>query len=599
VTRRLAAFLLALALVSCGGSPSSPAAGSSATPVPPVNTGPNPCAAALAASGGVSASAAHPAPKHDGLGRDKRGSRELLALHGLARGDRVSARTTKAASAARSGDVAVLADDGSLLLPANAFDLAGAALRFEPNGQGGYDVRGATTPFRGDVGRRVALQDDDSSEQGLAFAFPFYGASRASAFVNSDGNVTFGAGDRDSSDRSIGRLLAGPPRVAPFFADLDPSAGGGVFVSAAADAFTVTWCGVPDYDATGKLTAQASLLPGGAIEVRIDSSTTLREAVVGLSPGGAASLTPLDLSSATATSSAGGSGAVAERFAPDPGLDLVAASRAFYAAFADAYDQLVFWTDARAIESGTFAFESTVRNAITGIGADTLNTSAEYGSGGALESVVLMDDLGKYPADPNARANGENTSLALVAHETGHRWGATLRFRDAGGKASDAWLGRQLAHWSFFFDSDASVLEGNDIEETGGGFRTVDAVRRYGPFDLYAMGLLAPSEVPASFYVESPAGTSQTRESAPRTGVSFSGTRRNVTIDDVVAAMGAREPASSGAPRRHRQAWVYVVSRGRTADPAAIAKLEMFRRAFEGYFFEATGRRMSVETRLD
>ncbi len=113
------------------------------------------------------------------------------------------------------------------------------------------------------------------------------------------------------------------------------------------------------------------------------------------------------------------------------------------------------------------------------------------------------------------------------------------------------------------------------------------------------MGLVAPSEVPASFYVESPSGASQTRESAPRTGVSFTGTRRNVTIQDVVAAMGAREPPSSRAPRQHRQAWVYVVGRGRTADPAAVAKLETFRRAFEGYFFEATGRRMSVETRLD
>jgi hypothetical protein len=44
---------------------------------------------------------------------------------------------------------------------------------------------------------------------------------------------------------------------------------------------------------------------------------------------------------------------------------------------------------------------------------------------------------------------------------------------------------------------------------------------------------------------------------------------------------------------------VYVVSRGRTADPAAIAKLETIRRAFEDYFASATGGRMSVETRLD
>jgi len=47
----------------------------------------------------------------------------------------------------------------------------------------------------------------------------------------------------------------------------------------------------------------------------------------------------------------------------------------------------------------------------------------------------------------------------------------------------------------------------------------------------------------------------------------------------------------------HRQAWLYVVSAGRTADPAAIAKLETIRRAFEGFFASATGGRMSVEDR--
>ena len=67
----------------------------------------------------------------------------------------------------------------------------------------------------------------------------------------------------------------------------------------------------------------------------------------------------------------------------------------------------------------------------------------------------------------------------------------------------------------------------------------------------------------------------------------------------MVSAMGPRDPPASRSPRGHRQAWVYVVSRGRTADPAAVAKLETIRRAFEAFFSAATGGRMSVETRLD
>jgi len=63
--------------------------------------------------------------------------------------------------------------------------------------------------------------------------------------------------------------------------------------------------------------------------------------------------------------------------------------------------------------------------------------------------------------------------------------------------------------------------------------------------------------------------------------------------------MGARSPAAGSGPRAHRQAWIYVVSAGHTADPSAIAKLETFRSAFEGFFAQATGGRMSVETRLE
>ena len=45
------------------------------------------------------------------------------------------------------------------------------------------------------------------------------------------------------------------------------------------------------------------------------------------------------------------------------------------------------------------------------------------------------------------------------------------------------------------------------------------------------------------------------------------------------------------------QAWVYLVSRGRTADGTALAKLDAIRRAFGDFFPTATGGRM-VQTWL-
>jgi hypothetical protein len=196
-------------------------------------------------------------------------------------------------------------------------------------------------------------------------------------------------------------------------------------------------------------------------------------------------------------------------------------------------------------------------------------------------------------------AVGENSTLSLLGHESGHRWLATLAFRGPSGASSDLLLGRQRAHWSFFFDSDASFMEGNDIEDLGGGsFRTTAAVQRYSLLDLYAMGLVEASEVPALFFVDQATGLGQDRESGPRTGVSFSGSRRDLTLADIVAAVGPRRPSAGQSPRLHRQAFVYVVGRGRTADPAALAKLERIRAEWEPFFASATGGRMTLDARL-
>ena len=120
-------------------------------------------------------------------------------------------------------------DEGDLLLPANAFDLRSAAFLFARNGSGGYDIRSSTRAFLSTVGDKVVLADDASARIALPFAFPFYAGRYTEAFINSDGNVTFVTEDHASTDRNVARLLTGPPRIAPVFADLDPSKAGGVF----------------------------------------------------------------------------------------------------------------------------------------------------------------------------------------------------------------------------------------------------------------------------------------------------------------------------------------------------------------------------------
>ena len=157
------------------------------------------------------------------------------------------------------GDVAVIQDEGDIILPANAIDLAGKGLTFARNASGGYDIRPGDAAFDRTLGTQLSLGDDATTNVPLGAAASFFGQSYTSAWVNSDGNVTFGEGDKASTERDISRFMTGAPRIALAFADLDPSSGGAVYASARSDAFVVTWCAVPGFDDPLTVTAQVVL----------------------------------------------------------------------------------------------------------------------------------------------------------------------------------------------------------------------------------------------------------------------------------------------------------------------------------------------------
>jgi hypothetical protein len=208
--------------------------------------------------------------------------------------------------------------------------------------------------------------------------------------------------------------------------------------------------------------------------------------------------------------------------------------------------------------------------------------------------VVFMDVV-----DPYLDVNG----FEILGHEVAHRWLAHFRFKDSRGTTSGALLGRGGVHWSFFLDTDASVMEGNDIADAGGGrFQTVDFTRRYSALDQYAMGLRGPEEVPPFFYVEGADNFRPNRpykfSSSPEAGVTFTGVRRAVRVEDVLAVMGPRIPDAAHAPRFSRLAFVLVADATAPATPARIAGVARIRARFEDLFGEATEGRGSVDTSL-
>lgn len=524
----------------------------------------------------------------------------------ISRPGRADLRSASASATASLdvGNVAVLKNEGDMVFLKNPLDLQGKGFEFSPVAAG-YSLSRVDRPVVPDTGTRLSLTDDSNVAVPLPFAFTFYGKSYSQVFVNSDGNVTFGVGESSSTARTLGRLVAGPPRIAPLLTDLDPGVGGTVTTSGDGDRFRVTWSEVPLFEQRDKNTFQVTLNRDGRIEFAYDATNLtggLDEGVAGIGPGAEeGGVTVVDLSAAAGAT---GAGAIAESFRSETSIDTVAVARKFYRSHPDDFQQLIVYTSRPSIgrSQEAFAFEQTVSNRDTGIGVAATNETATYGSAGRLESFVLMDFALKYPADLNQKMLGDDSALSVLAHEVGHRWLAQARFRD-GAADSEELLGRQKAHWSYAMNSSGSHDEGNDIEDLGGGqFRTGVSSVRYGPLDQYLMGIRPPEEVPPFFFIRTPkfvtSGAVVSPEESPGTGVGMTGTRKDVTVNDVIAAMGPRNPpAAAGAPP-FRVAFIYVTL-DESLDAPALERIESIRAAFEPFFAQSTGGRRTIDTRLN
>jgi uncharacterized protein (TIGR03437 family) len=556
-----------------------------------------------------------------GTHREK--AKEQIYLHGVSERIRGKGPIELLAAQPRPraqdiGNIAVLEDNGDLLLRPNPFNLNGRTVTFQAldgnatryrfqTGADTYDAQAASSgsPLDG-------LGDDDARPVALPFAFPFYGASYSQVFVNSDGNLTFGESDTASTDRSLGRMTGGPPRISALFRDLDPSqAPQSVRVRAEAGRFVVSWVAVPEYreSGTGPLqTFQLRLFPDGRIEFAYSSITT-QEAVVGISPGRRQGTT--SLVSFLSGSAGEFTGTIAEVFRGGSSeIDIVATARRFYETHEDAYDYLVIFNNAGIRASaGAVAFEVTVRNSRTGIGEEQVDFGPVFGSPARLQAVMNMGPLEQYPGDPYAPIPGRgsvtgDTAMTVLGHEAGHLFLAFVSYRDPNNPSARPMLGAQQAHWSFFFNSDASLLEGNRIRDNGAQsavrFTTVATVEGFSPLDQYLMGLRAPEEVtpPHELFVVNGATVNRTSSSLPEPGVSFNGNRRDTSIQEIIQTEGRRTPDHTVSQRRFRFAFLLVTAQGNQPSQLELDKLERFRQEFEAFFRRATSERAWADTTL-
>jgi hypothetical protein len=103
--------------------------------------------------------------------------------------------------------------------------------------------------------------------------------------------------------------------------------------------------------------------------------------------------------------------------------------------------------------------------------------------------------------------------------------------------------------------------------------------------DLYAMGLLRPEEVPETFILQDLRGVGDNR---------YRATRVPVRIQDILAAMGPRVPATAQAQKEFRLGFYLVHEPGRAADPALLVRANRLAAAVAEFFHAATGGRMRI-----
>lgn len=543
--------------------------------------------------------AARTVPDHPWCGTSRSGLAAQVAIH-RDHLRRLSEHDTKSRSvieADRVGDVAVLIDDGSLIVQPNPLDLSNFGIQYTPQKKGGFVASASDAILEENLGERISLSDDDSRQITFPkkFRFRFYGKLQKRMFVHSDGNLTFTAPDAASTARDLNRLISGPPRIAPLFADLNPEAAtgeAGIYVLTSDKKVVVTWRDVPEFDQSNRNTFQVVLYPDGRITFAFGTLQT-REAVVGVAPGNDGEVRLVDYT-ASLPSGVLKTG-IAERFATARSFDHLAVARAFFRELADEYDHLIVFLDFPQSLGGAFAFEAPVKNEIRGIGQPVFDFTSQVGSRGRLRSFVQMGTLSRYPDDPDTEFLGTNSTLDVLGQETGHRWLSFLRFVDGNGAVSNALLGRDESHWSFCHNSLASDMEGNEWREDGGNrFTSTAATDRFSPLDQYAMGLIGADEVPPFHIV----GDCSNPSAAPAVGAVIQGPRIDVTIDQVIAAEGPRVPDFRKAPHTFDMAFILVSEGGRFPSEASIAKVDRIRAAWEAYFAAATDGNGGVRTAL-
>jgi hypothetical protein len=207
----------------------------------------------------------------------------------------------------------------AVLVP-NPFDTDFKTFHFQPNG-GGYDVDTIAFSFDASLGTNLNLGDDANTTVNFGFAFPYYDTNWSDVHVNANGIIAFGGNVNPGGAYSAADFFGGLQKIAPYFMDLNPAAGGGVFQKTEANKLTITWNNLPEFGGSNSNTVQLVLHDDGSFDLTfngIDATIAANGNPIstGIHPGGSPLLELISFSD-DLPYSGGTSAGIYEQYASD------------------------------------------------------------------------------------------------------------------------------------------------------------------------------------------------------------------------------------------------------------------------------------------
>ena len=194
-----------------------------------------------------------------------------------------------------------------------------------------------------------------------------------------------------------------------------------------------------------------------------------------------------------------------------------------------------------------------------------------------------------------------NYAISQIGHEMGHRWSAFVS-----AKVNGETIQLGPTHWArglqapvpfpYQRPTEASAMGGGVWQDNFDGTFTQLDDDYYVPatgwsyLDLYLMGLISAAEVPDFFILNNltPAGRD------PNGHPIFKAERKKVTIQDVIAVEGPRQPDVYHSQRKFNTGMVVIVEHGQKPSKELIERTNAIRKQWIDYWPITTGGRVTM-----